>query len=78
MRDPTGPSDEERAYGQRLPDYTRQALSDLFLKYHTKVAKPPKLNRDSRRFECGMGTVVCGQGWKTVDELKRHYLDAHA
>lgn len=72
MRD----TEDDPAYQQRTPHYTRERLTDLFLKYHTKVTKPPKYNKGSRRFECG--DKECGAGWKSVQELERHYAETHA
>jgi hypothetical protein len=73
MRERHGPGDE--AWAQRTPDYTRERLSDLYLKYHQTVDRPPKLNKVSRRFECG--DKACGAGFKSVQELERHYEENH-
>lgn len=66
---------EDSAYSQRTPAYTRERLSDLYIKYHAKVSKPPKYNKATRRFECG--DKACGPGYKTVQELERHYKETH-
>ena len=66
---------EDSAYTQRTPAYTRERLTDLFLQYHQTVPKPPRYNKGSRRFECG--DKACGPGWKTVSELERHYAEQH-
>lgn len=67
--------EDDPSYSQRTPAYTRERLTDLLLKYHAKVPNPPKYNKGSRRFECGSKT--CGPGWKSVQELERHYKETH-
>jgi hypothetical protein len=67
---------DDALWAQRTPHYQRERLTDLHLKYHHTVPNPPKLNKASRRFECGDKT--CGPGFKTVDELERHYAATHA
>lgn len=74
MRDRHEPGEE--AWAQRTPDYTRERLTDLYLKYHETVEKPPKLNKLSRRFECG--AKECPAAFKSVQELERHYAETHA
>lgn len=74
MRDPT--SGDDAAWTQRTPAYTRERMSDLFIKYHTTVANPPKMNKATRKFECGDKT--CGAGYKSIQELERHYAEKHA
>lgn len=71
MRDKDDP-----AWAQRTPDYTRERLSDLYLKYHQRVERPPKLNKATRKFECG--SKECGAAYKSVQELERHYEEEHS
>ncbi|MBW3582630.1 MAG: hypothetical protein KY455_05970 [Euryarchaeota archaeon] len=68
--------DMDAAYRTRTPDYTRQALQELFLRHHEKVSKPPKYNKETRRYTCG--DPECGASYKSVQELERHYTEAHA
>lgn len=67
---------DDALWAQRTPHYQRERLSDLFLKYHTTVEDPPRLNKATRRFQCGAKT--CEAAYKTVDELERHYAAEHA
>lgn len=67
--------EDDPSYAQRTPSYMRERMSDLFLAYHEKVQKPPRYNKASRRFECG--SKECGTGWKSVQELERHYKEVH-
>lgn len=68
--------DPDDAWTQRTPHYTRERLTDLYLKFHETVEKPPKMNKATRKFECG--DKECGAAYKTVQELERHYDAAHA
>lgn len=68
--------DADDAWSSRTPAYTRERLTDLYLKYHETVEKPPKLNKMSRKFECG--ATGCEAGYKSVQELERHYAESHS
>lgn len=67
---------DDSAWSQRTPAYTRERLSDLYLKYHQSVDRPPKLNKATRKFECG--AKDCEAAYKSVQELERHYEEQHS
>lgn len=64
------------AYRDRIEPFTRERLLDIHIKYHETVSDPPRFVKADRKFHCG--DKKCDFRSKVLDELERHYAEAHA